>query len=214
MSDPMLLPPRPPPASLAKARAAMLAELSKPRTRWTTHLARLLLASLGLAASIITVMISSGAEPASRLISRWVSLLLLGAAAPLLAIAAARPGSKNLRFGAIATAFAAMISMIITRPAHLESISSSPEWTCTVWHLAAALPAIGLSVLLMKSMAFDRLRSIALGLGVGTTGALMGEVMCTRDAGHVAVFHLAAWGLVALIITTLATFTRRSTFAP
>jgi hypothetical protein len=51
-------------------------------------------------------------------------------------------------------------------------------------------------------------------LAVGTTGALLGELMCGRNASHIAVFHLASWALAAVAVVALSYASKRRSFAP
>lgn len=212
----MDLPPPPAPSmqGLAAARAAMLAETSRPRTTWTTLALRTLTASLGLAGLIMSVMLISGAESPATLISRWLSVVVLVALAPLAILSGARPGALALRRATFVAGLAAAVTLVLTRPDVATSVSTAPEWSCTAYHVLAALPAMAAAYFLMQSMAFSWSRATAVGLGVGTTGALLGELMCGRPAAHVAVFHLAAWALVTLGVVTLARLARRRSFAP
>ncbi len=210
-----LLSPAPPSSrALEAARAAMAAELNKPRTSWKTHTLRLIAASSGLALVIMLGALGSGAGDAATLAARWLSLLALALVGPLLAYAAARPGSPWLRRGAWGFAVVAAGTLVFTRPAEVASTSTSPEWVCTLSHLAVALPAMAVALWLLKGMAFHLGRAVAAGLAVGTTGALLGELLCGRNAAHIAVFHLSSWVLAAVAVVALSFTTSRRSFAP
>jgi Negative regulator of sigma F len=201
-------------AALSAARAAMQAELSRPRTSWKTQALRLVGATLGLGVLIGVGALGSGAAEPSTLVARWVSLAMLAMVGPLLAFSAARPGSRWLRRGAWVGAIFGAVTLVVTRPAEVLSMSTSPEWVCTLSHLGVALPAIGVALMLLRGMAFNAGRAVAAGLAVGTTGALLGELMCGRNAAHIAVFHLASWALAAVAVVALSFASKRSSFAP
>jgi hypothetical protein len=77
-----------------------------------------------------------------------------------------------------------------------------------------AVPAAVMALLLLRKMAFNLSRAVVAGLAVGTTGALLGELMCGRNAAHIAVFHLASWVLASLAVVALSTRISRRSFAP
>lgn len=210
-----LRPAPPSPRALAAARAALLTEASRPRRSWQQRAAWLVLASLGLGFVVAVVALGSGAAETATLAARWFTLLLLSFVGPVLAWSAAAPGRSLLRRGAWVLAAASAAVLVFTRPAAVAATSTSPEWLCTVSHLAVAAPASGVAVqLLLKHMAFDLSRSVVAGLAVGTTGALLGELMCGRDAGHIALFHLSSWALAALAVVAVSTRIQRRSFAP
>ncbi len=207
--------PEPPAFSaLQAARAAMVAELGRPRTTWKTHALLLVAASLGFAALIAVGVLGSGAAEPATLAARWLSLAALALVGPLLAWSAARPGGVGWRRGGWALAAVSAVTLVGTRPAQVSSLSTSPEWVCTLSHLGVAVPAMVVALLLLRGMAFNAGRAIAAGLAVGTTGALLGELMCGRNAAHIAVFHLASWSLAAVAVVALSFTARRKSFAP
>lgn len=212
--EPELRPPPPTVEALARVRAAMAAEAGVPRRSWRQGAARLIAASLGLAVLVGLVALGSGAATPATLASRWVTMAMLAVVGPLLAWSAARPGSAGLRRGAWLFAALSAGAMVLTRPAQLTSLSSTPEWVCTLSHLAVAGPAAVVALLLLREMALNLSRSVVAGLAVGTTGALLGELLCGRDAPHIALFHLSSWALAAGAVTALSTRLQRRSFAP
>ena len=214
MKDEALHPPPPSLAALTAARAAMTAELSRPRTSWKTGAVRLVAATLGFGVLIGVGALGSGAAEPETLAARWLSLATLALVGPLLAFSAARPGSVWLRRGAWFSAAVGAVTLVLTRPAQVASLSTSPEWVCTLSHLGVALPAMLVALSLLRGMAFNTGRAVAAGLAVGTTGALLGELMCGRNAAHIAVFHLASWALAAVAVVALSFTSSRRSFAP
>ena len=214
MKDEALRPPPPSLAALTAARAAMIAELSSPRRSWKTGASRLVAATLGLGVLLGVGALVSGAAAPETLAARWLSLATLALVGPLLAFSAARPGSAWLRRGAWLSAIVGAATLLLTRPAQVDSLSTSPEWVCALSHLGVALPAMLVALSLLRGMAFNIGRAVAAGLAVGTTGALLGELMCGRDAAHIAVFHLAAWALAAVSVVALSFGSTRRSFAP
>lgn len=208
--------PAPPSAmALAAARAAVRAEAAKPRRSWRRQASLVVLSSLGLATLVGVVALAGGAAPAGTIAARWLTMALLGIAGPLLAWSAARPGSPWLRRGAWTLAAVTGLALVLTRPAQALEVSRSPEWACSLLHLAVATPAALVALrFLLPSMAFDPGRSVTAGLSVGTTGALLGELLCGRNAEHIAVFHLAAWALAALAVLAVSSQVRPRTYAP
>jgi hypothetical protein len=214
VSDEALKPPPPKPSALEAARAAMRAEAARPRVSWKSGAVRLIASSLGLAVLVAIFALGSGAADASTLASRWLTLLALSVVGPLLAWSSARPGSPWLRRGAWALAALSAAALVLTRPAQVASLSTTPEWVCTLSHLAVAMPAAVVALWMLRGMAFDLSRAVAAGLAVGTTGALLGELMCGRDATHIALFHLSSWTLAAIAVVALSTRLTRRSFAP
>ncbi len=199
---------------LSSVRAAMLAEAARPRTRWQTVAARVVAASSGLALLIGVGALGSGAAAPAMLGARWLTLLGLALVGPVLVWAAAVPGRAQVRWAALGGAALVAAALVFTRPAEAALASSSPEWLCTVLHLAVAAPAAFFAVTLLRSMAPSTPRAVAAGLAAGTTGALLGELLCERDAAHVAGFHLAAWTLAAAAVVVLSAGVRRRSWAP
>lgn len=207
-------PPNPPSAAaLAAVRAAMLQEAKRPQTSWKTRALQLVGASLGLSAVIGIGAVLSGNAALATLTLRWVTLLGLGAVGPLLVWAAVVPGRASVRWFAMAASVIVATVMVLTRPAAALNASSSPEWLCTALHLIVAGPAIFTALMMLRSMAPSTPRAIAAGLAAGTTGALLGEMLCERDASHVATFHLAAWTIAAVVVVVLGSRIKRRSWA-
>ena len=98
--------------------------------------------------------------------------------------------------------------------ADIAKLSKFKCSACASCCLGLALPAAVVALWMLRGMAFNLSRAIAAGLAVGTTGALLGELMCGRDAAHIAVFHLSSWTLAAIAVAALSTRLTRRSFAP
>jgi hypothetical protein len=81
--------------------------------------------------------------------------------------------------------------------------STTPEWVCTVSHLALGAGPLVLMLAMLRKSALGAARTALAGLAVGATGAMLGELACEQSFAHVAVWHLAAWiglGVIALLV--------------
>ncbi|MGV3621007.1 MAG: NrsF family protein [Archangium sp.] len=207
-------PPNPPSAAvLASVRAAMLQEVKRSQTSWKTRALQVIGASLGLSLVIGLGAVVSGNAAIATVALRWVTLLGLGLVGPMLVWTAVAPGRSPLRWVAVGAAVVVATVMVLTRPAAALNASSAPEWLCTALHLVVAGPAIFAAVMALRSMAPSIPRAIAAGLAAGTTGALLGEMLCERDAAHVAIFHLAAWTIAATLVVVIGSRVKRSSWA-
>jgi hypothetical protein len=69
-------------------------------------------------------------------------------------------------------------------------------------------------VVLLRGMAPSPLRSVVAGLAAGSTGAVVGELVCAQSAAHVALFHLTTWGAVGLAVVILSSTLSPRSYAP
>src|SRR4051812_41714005 len=111
--------------ALDRARAAARAELrgAKPIARWTTQLARLSVATLGLAALTTGVLLAVGQTTPAAISAHVATLALMAAVSVATAIAALKPSAP--RSWALVVAAAAAAALVALRP---EGIGYSPEW--------------------------------------------------------------------------------------
>jgi hypothetical protein len=58
------------------------------------------------------------------------------------------------------------------------------------------------------------LAGLALGVSAGTTGAMVGELGCGRDALHVLLFHVSAWLVMVAVGALLSLVIRPRSHAP
>jgi hypothetical protein len=209
-----LTPPPPPRARLDAMRATLLAEAARPRRTWRRGVLWLLLATTGLAGLVAAGAGAAGEVAAGVLAARWLTLLLVGATGPLAVYAALRPGGAPWRWASAATALAGAAALVATRPPHAMAPHASPEWVCTASHLAVAVPAIIVAGVLLRGFARSLSRALAAGIAVGTTGALLGELLCGGAAAHIALFHLGAWLLVTVVVSLVSLSLSRRSYAP
>lgn len=189
------------------ARAAMLAEAAKPRPSWKRHALMLTFAAQGTAQLVLLVAWLLG-----RPLEPRFTVIPLFFAAGWLAFSAAQPGKAWSRWVGAIGAFAASLSLVLTRDGASEHLSG--EYLCTVSHVAAALPAVGAALWLLRGMAPSWPRALCAGLAAGVTGALLGELLCAGDALHVLRFHLSAWAGLTALVVLVSSRLKRTSWAP
>lgn len=205
-------------SALARGRAAALAELrAAPRAvSWRRQAARLVTAQVGLALVGMAVSLVAGlARPGDVLshLATIVALLAVGCLGAVAALAPRRPRALSAwRMAALAAAPAAMALVVLARGAGLPS--TRPEWVCSATHLAVGLVPLACALVGLRQWAWSGTAAFAAGLGAGTTGALLGDVVCERGAAHVLVYHLGAWIVLALACLVISRRLRPRTFAP
>lgn len=194
----------------ARVRAALSAELARGpqrpwrRDAWLILALALALPTVGAAVFGLTGGLSFGPE-------RLPALGLLVACAAACGWAAASPRARGSAWGACAAGLGAVAVVV----SHGETVpSSSPEWLCTVSHVAAALPGLVLAALVLRRTAPSWRRALVAGLGVGTTGAMFGELACAQGVRHALVFHLSAWAVVAGLAVLASRLTKARSYAP
>ncbi|MFT3836914.1 MAG: DUF1109 domain-containing protein [Myxococcaceae bacterium] len=197
---------------LDRARAALTAELRKPAApSWKASLAMPVVASWFVMLAAAGALIGLGdATPllASRLpliislalltgLSGWLAVAPLGRAAPVVGAA---------------IGLAAAAGLVLVRGAGLPS--QTPEWVCGVSHVGAGLIPLGFMIAALRRAAPNPWRALAGGLAIGTTGAVIGELACSRGWDHVLKYHLGAWLMVAVVCVVLSRRVRPLSYAP
>lgn len=201
-------------AALAAARAAMLAEAAKPRgPGWRARIAQVLALTVGVGVLAAIAGPLLGFVKPSMLVARWVTALPIAVAGVVTVAAAWTPGRRGLRLGAAFLALGAAVVLVLGRESG-PGVGASPEWVCTLSHIAAAIPAGVVGLIGMRGMAPNPLRAVVAGLGIGTVGALLGELICERGALHAGLYHLSAWGVVATAVVVLALRLTPRSYAP
>ncbi|MCA2976832.1 MAG: DUF1109 family protein [Myxococcaceae bacterium] len=206
--------PRPPSSSaLAAARAAMQAEATTSRrSSWRAGVVRGAGTIVGLALAVAGVLLAVGACTLDFLAARSVTLASLLTVGVVTTWASLRPGGRVGRFAALGLSAVSAGLLVLSRSA--EVASSQPEWVCTVSHVAVGLAPAAVVILLLRGMAPNRLRAVVAGVAAGSTGALVGELACAQSRSHVALFHLSAWGLVALFVAVVSSRLSPRSYAP
>jgi hypothetical protein len=206
--------PRPPSSdALSKARAAMLAEAKTPRrASWKASVVKVSGTIVGVVLAMAGVLLTIGACTLDFLSSRAVTLASLMTVGLVTTWASLRPGGRVGRLVSIGLLVVAAVLVVLVRGAGTPS--TQPGWVCTASHFAVGLAPAAVVILLLRGMAPNRLRAVVAGLAAGTTGALVGELACAQSAGHVAVFHLSAWALVALVVTFISARLTPRSYAP
>jgi len=199
-------------SSLERARNALTAELKmRPGPSWKTTTMRAVAACWALMiATAVALMAAGDATPllASRL-PLIVSLALLTLLSAWLAIA---PLSRAAPIVGTVLGMLAAIGLVLVRGAGLPS--ATPEWVCTVSHLGAGIIPLGFMIAALRRASPNPWRALAGGLAVGTTGAVIGELACSRGWQHVLTYHLSAWVMIAIVCAVLSLRSKPLSYAP
>jgi hypothetical protein len=214
MNDVPIPPASPPrPEALTRARAALQAELRRPRgPTWKAGVLRVGAVIVGLSVMVAVAVVMVGATTAAELASRAVTLATLTLVALSAAWAALHPHARAGRWVSLVMVLVSAGVVLVTRGA--GAASSQPGWVCAVSQLAVGLPPASVVVVLLRGMAPSPLRSVVAGLSAGSTGAIVGELVCAQSAAHVALFHLTTWGAVGLAVMVLSSTLSPRSYAP
>jgi len=198
---------------LARARDALTAELRAKRgPSWKTTTMRAVAASWVLMiAAAVALMALGDATPllASRLpliaslavltmLTAWLAIAPLGRMAPLAGTA----------LGVLAAA-----GLVLVRGMGVPA-ATTPEWVCTASHLGAGVIPLGFMIAALRRAAPNPWRALAGGIAVGTTGAVIGELACSRGWQHVLTYHLSAWVMIAIVCAVLSLRLKPVSYAP
>ena len=206
-------PPPPSAAHLDAMRAMLLAEAAKPRWSWRRGAVQLVGLTTGLAALVALGALALEQTTVAVAAGHWLTLLLLGIAGPLSVLAALRPGRGPLPAVAGLLSLGGAAALVLTRTV-APVVLASPEWVCSASHLGVALPAMVAAAFALRRFASTTLRAVLAGVAVGTTGALLGELLCGGNASHIALFHLGAWAVATTAVTVAALRLKKSSYAP
>jgi hypothetical protein len=203
------------PDALAKINAAVKSELAqkKPVRSWQQQALMLFGASFGVFVVVAIAVLLSGAARSEVLPSKVGTLLPMIAASALCAFAALAPRRRLIRIAAMFSALSAAVLLVVAR-AGVDRVSPTPEWVCTALHVAAAVVPIFAAVMILRGTAPSPLRAAVAGLAMGTTGAMLGELVCEQGLRHVAIFHLGAWAIVVAACVALSSVVRPRSYAP
>ncbi len=201
--------------AIARVRARMQQELAaRPPVRpWRRDALLLVLAVLGLFAAVAAVGLGIGAfDPeTARVHLPVIGLLALTClVGGLGAIAPRRPA---LRAGALVLGALSAAGLVLDRLGVQPPPPAAP-WLCTVSHLGVALPPLVVGLLLLRRLAVRPVRAISAGIAIGTVGAMLGEIGCSRGWAHVLEFHVSAWAIVVIAFVALSTRVKPRSYAP
>ncbi len=194
-------------------RAAVLAELDVAKVcSWRADVVRVVASSWLLVLGVAGVLLAGGAISVSHLAGRAPNILgLMGLAAAFsfVAIAPRQRGRVSLALGVGAVA---MIGLVFAR--QTGQVSALPQWVCSLSHLAVAAGPLAFGMSLLRHSAVSAPRAALLGLAVGTTGAILGELACDQGWSHVAIFHVGAWVVIAVVAAVVSRRIVPRSFAP
>lgn len=203
-------------AILERARATAREELAlgRPVIRWRTEALRTVGLSWGVGVALALLGLAANVTSPALLGSRGFLLAVLGVAGATCIHAALSPRSATAhRAAALAVAAGAGAWMLLSRSGPVAP-AGFPDWVCSASHLAAGLPPLWAGWLALRKSAPRPLRTLLVGLGAGTTGALVGEIACKQGVAHVAAYHLGAWLLVVGLGWALGRWGGRTAYAP
>lgn len=139
----------------------------------------------------------------------------LAAVCLLGALAAVRPGSRNLRVLLVALAVGTVAVLLAAASGFDPGMPFLGGMGCGVSELAASTVPLGVSLWVLTRFAPDVLRTVVAGLAAGAGGLVTLHLHCTNGTlGHLVVFHLGPWVLVSLAAVGLRRVLPSATWAP
>ncbi|MBL8913850.1 MAG: DUF1109 domain-containing protein [Archangium sp.] len=198
----------------ARILAAMRGELkSAPKaSRWKLEVAGVIGSVTLIALAVGAALVSSGNADVSVIGARAGVLAMCGLVCAFTAMAALVPGAQRGQAIAVAAFVVASVALVLMR--REVAPSSSPEWVCTVSHLGVGFVPLVIGLVALRRSDLKLLAGLALGVAAGTTGAMVGELACGRDAMHVLLFHVSAWVLMVVAGVVLSRVVRPRSHAP
>jgi hypothetical protein len=201
-------------SALGRARTAALAELRRRpvAVSWRRDAARTLLAVLGTTALVIGVGTWLSIVEPGRLGDRLLQVALLVALQSLGVFAAIAPGRAALRWTGALLAVAAVAAILIGRGVGVPH--AAPAIACAGSHLAIDLIPLGLVLYSLRRFSWSLGRATLAGAAVAATGAIAGELGCTRGWMHALIYHLGAGVVIVAACVLISRAIRPQTFAP
>lgn len=198
----------------ARLLASLRPELSSApsKNRWRFELAGVMGSVFLLAAAIGAALLWSGNTSVAVIGARAGVLAMCGLLCAFAAALALVPGLRKAQLAALLAFVPAAAALVLVRTQ--LGPSSAPEWVCTATHLSVALVPLLVGVFALRRTASRVLAGMALGVAAGATGAIVGELACGRDATHVLLFHVTAWGAVVAAGAALSVLIRPRSHAP
>jgi hypothetical protein len=181
-------------------------------TTWQRQLVRLTALWAGASALAAAAALAAGLTTPGGLLARGGSLAALLALAFLCGGAALAPRPRLWAPLAIVAAAAVMAAIALARGA--GSPSTTPEWVCSVSHLALGTLPLLAALWASRQAAWRWWRALTAGLGAGTVGAFLGELACHQGTRHVIVHHVGAWLTLTAACLVVSRRQRPTTYAP
>jgi len=177
----------------ARLLAALRPELPKApsKNRWRFEVAGVVVSSLLVTAAIAAALLATGNTTLQIIAARGVALVMGSVICAYAAAVAIAPRLKRGQVFALA-AFAIGSAVLVAVRSEIGS-ASTPEWVCTATHVGVGAIPLVIGVFALRRSGSKVLAGLALGVSAGTTGAMVGELGCGRDALHVLLFHVSAW---------------------
>ena len=187
-----------PPASRARLLEALRKELpAAPRAhQWRVEIVRVVMAVLVVTAGLAAALVVSGNASLAVLGDRAAVFVGCSALCAFAAYSAIAPRKRRSQLVSSLAFLVAAAALVLVR--RQTTVGSSPEWLCTATHVAASAVPLTFGLLALRRGGARAFAGLALGVAAGTTGAMVGEVACGRDATHVLLFHVSAWAAVVL----------------
>ena len=202
-----------PDEGMNQLRAAVFAELEVPPARsWRGDVLMVIGVCWLLLLATAGVMFAAGQLEPALLLQRTLpltALLVIGAVCAFASLAPRRPGQL---LGGFVVAVVGLVGLVMVRGE--GHVSAAAPWVCTVSHLALGVGPLVLALALLRKSALSPARAALTGLGVGTTGAMLGELACGQSWAHVAVWHLSAWVGLAMVAMVASRRLVPRSFAP
>jgi hypothetical protein len=195
-----------------RAHAAALAELrSQPRVvSWRRDALRTLLMVLATDGLVLGAALGSSIVYFAWSKERLIALGLLVALQALGVVAAIAPGKRALRWVAAILAALAAAAVVVGRGAGPPGVPTIP---CSAVHVAIDLIPLGVVLLALRRFAWSLARSALAGAAAAATGAIAGELSCSRGAAHALVHHVGAGLMIVAACILLSRLRRPETFA-
>jgi hypothetical protein len=131
------------------------------------------------------------------------------------AVAAVRPGARPLRVLLVSLAVGTGVVLLAAASGADPGMPFLGGMGCGLSELAASVVPLGVSAWVLTRFAPDTLRTVVAGLAAGAGGLVTLHLHCTNGTlGHLVVFHLAPWVLVALAAVALRRVLPSATWAP
>lgn len=201
---------------LTRVRAAALAELRAQSRglswrRQAAGVAVLVLATTALVIEIGSLLSIIDPDLLARRALPVGLLVILQVVGVFLAIA---PGRRLARFGAVILAAAAAAAVVAWRGSGAVAGAATSPFACSLSHLAVDIVPLTIVLYALRRFAWTLGRAALAGAAAGATGAIAGELACSRGWGHVLVHHVGTALLITLLGVLISRARTPDTFAP